>query len=763
LDQPLEIHFYSAGIKCIELDKRADDEILATFQSEADCPLGSHPFRLRTANGFSEIKLLRITAFPVIEEVERNNDKMSAQRVSLDVSVSGAFDPAGKDVFCFEAEEGALLTVEVESVRLGGEFSDAVLAVFSPDGKLLRTIDDTPLFQQDPFFSFRAPQSGIYTVEVSEANYSGGAGQRYLLHLGRYLRPNAILPAGARAEKVIGLTYLFDPSIGPRTQNFTPTKGRLWADLPPLEGLSHSPTPNVLRVTPLDNVLESEPNNALENVKSPLGASPIAFNGAIESPGDIDHFCFSAKENERIEIEAWASRIGSAMDTLVTLLDDRGELVAMNDDATSHDSQLSVVIPEDGTYILQVRDKRKAGGPFLFYRLELTPPEPAMEIFSPTSARKSQTGQALNVPRGGRSLGFLGVRRHLFEGAVELAWNGLPTGVVASLPVVPGDEYAVPVVLQANEDAALAGSLAQVEGTAVSVEKLVRGTFRQRVPLMPAQGDSFFQSLDVDRLAVAVTQPSPFSVEIVPPAGPLPIHGSCDLQIQVHRKSPMPVQVSFPVLPPGVEAPTSVLIEADVSDKRIPLTIHRWATPCRGYLVAEVTGASTSRAERDPLIVGMNGLGTMSAAGPDSRAGAVCSSLVEVSLSKPPFEGRFHSAAGKLGETVKVACSIEPPLPGPFSASLAGLPPRVTAAALDLPIGATEALFELTVDETSPEGEYDTLVCELVGTLGQERVVYRIGAHTATLRIDAVTSDRIGPDNKPLSKLEALRRKATAP
>ncbi|MBY0589251.1 PPC domain-containing protein [bacterium] len=763
LDQPLEIHFYSQGISCTQLDKRADDEILATFMSAADCPLGTHPFRLRTADGFSEIKLIRITAFPVLEETEPNNNKASAQRVSLNTTVSGAFDPAGKDIFSFEAEEGALITAEVEAVRLGGEFSDAVLTVYTPDGKQLQTIDDTALFHQDPFFSFRAPQSGNYIVEVSEANYSGGASQRYLIHLGRYLRPSAILPVGTSPEKSEVLTYFFDAPIGTHKQNFTAPKSVSFADLPPLEGTTQAPTPNRLRVTPLDNVLESEPNDSLEDIASPMGATPVAFNGVIHSPGDIDHFRFTASEGERIDIEVWASRIGSPIDTLLELLDEWGGMVARNDDATSHDSQLSVTIPRTGVYSLQVRDKRKAGGPYFFYRLELTRPEPFVEIFTPTPARKSQTGQAVNVASGSRSLAFLGVRRHLFDGAVELAWKGLPAGVSATVPVVPTDDYVVPVVLQANANAPLAGSLTEVQGRALSVETSISGSFRQRVPLMPAQGDSFFQVLDVDRLAVAVSRQAPYSIEVVPPAGPLPIHGSCDLLIQAHRTSPMPLEVSFPVLPPGVEAPTSVVMDADVSEMRVPLTIHGWAEPCRGYLVAEVTAASSTRAERDPLLVGMNGLGTMSAAGPDARGGAVCSSLVEVRLATPPFEGRFHSAAAKLGETVRVACRIEPPLPSPFSARLVGLPPRVSAPEVDAPAGATEITFELAVDPTSPEGEFESLICELVGTLGQERVVYRVGARTATLRIDAPTSDRIGPDNKPLSKLEALRRKAAAP
>ena len=51
-----------------------------------------------------------------------------------------------------------------------------------------------------------------------------------------------------------------------------------------------APSPNMVRVSDLQNVLEVEPNDAL--AQATPGVAPSAMNGIIEKPGDIDHFKF---------------------------------------------------------------------------------------------------------------------------------------------------------------------------------------------------------------------------------------------------------------------------------------------------------------------------------------------------------------------------------------------------------------------------------------------------------------------------------------
>ena len=72
-----------------------------------------------------------------------------------------------------------------------------------------------------------------------------------------------------------------------------------------------SDLPNTLRVSPFDNVLEAEPNDSEDALKSQSAASlPIAFNGIIEKSGDVDCFRFTAKKGERFKVHCFANALG---------------------------------------------------------------------------------------------------------------------------------------------------------------------------------------------------------------------------------------------------------------------------------------------------------------------------------------------------------------------------------------------------------------------------------------------------------------------
>ena len=50
-----------------------------------------------------------------------------------------------------------------------------------------------------------------------------------------------------------------------------------------------------MRVVDLANALEVEPNDALAQA-TPTAAAPLALNGIIEKPGDVDFIKFTAKQ-----------------------------------------------------------------------------------------------------------------------------------------------------------------------------------------------------------------------------------------------------------------------------------------------------------------------------------------------------------------------------------------------------------------------------------------------------------------------------------
>jgi hypothetical protein len=119
-----------------------------------------------------------------------------------------------------------------------------------------------------------------------------------------------------------------------------------------------------LMIDDLPLVAEAGANNVLT---SPQELTlPVAVAGA--SNGNVfDYFRFTAKANQRINVDVWAARWGQDYDPVLRLLDASGkELLLADDDAAfGADCRLSFVAPTDGQYVIELRDNRyKAGGKY---------------------------------------------------------------------------------------------------------------------------------------------------------------------------------------------------------------------------------------------------------------------------------------------------------------------------------------------------------------------------------------------------------------
>ena len=96
---------------------------------------------------------------------------------------------------------------------------------------------------------------------------------------------------------------------------------------------------------------------------------PAAISGAISAAAQVDEFTFKASKGQELIFEVDASRRGSPLDASLLLLNSKGKEVARNEDYNGLDSLLSFTVPEDGEYVLQLRDFRYMGGGNFNYRL----------------------------------------------------------------------------------------------------------------------------------------------------------------------------------------------------------------------------------------------------------------------------------------------------------------------------------------------------------------------------------------------------------
>ena len=276
-------------------------------------------------------------------------------------------------------------------------FFDPYVAILNSERFELATSDDAPLLQQDCVCSIEAPADGKYIVVVRDSSF-GGNNDRYRLHLGSFPRPIAVIPAGGPPGETIDMT-------------FVTISGELWtekvtlpsepSDAYPLvvsTDQGSSPSPNYIRVQPIPNVVEQEPNNSFK--ESTGGSLPAAFCGVIGQPGDSDYFSFDAKKDQTLEVQLYArSVLRTALDGVVNMYNDQGARIGGNDDSGGPDSLLEFKIPADGKYHVGITDHLRGGGPGFAYRLEVKLAEPMLTTTLPdrhaTSQRKSMYPRAI--------------------------------------------------------------------------------------------------------------------------------------------------------------------------------------------------------------------------------------------------------------------------------------------------------------------------------------------------------------------------------
>jgi len=99
----------------------------------------------------------------------------------------------------------------------------------------------------------------------------------------------------------------------------------------------------------------------------------VTVHGVVQRE-DVDYFAVEAKKGQRISVEVEALRLATTyFDPYVAVLDkDRFELAIADDTPLVHpDSALSVIAPEDGTYIIEMRESSYQGSGASRYRLHV--------------------------------------------------------------------------------------------------------------------------------------------------------------------------------------------------------------------------------------------------------------------------------------------------------------------------------------------------------------------------------------------------------
>lgn len=786
LDKPEEVLLYEPGItvESVELlegnvesrgrrDRvEAGSGVRVKLKIAGDCELGVHRMRLRTATGISEFQRFLVGPFPVIDEEERTRDNRNdtletAQPVSLNNTLLGRMmDPTDVDFYRIEAKQGQRVSAEIEAVRLGVDqgIPDLHLSLLDVNGKRLMAADDSALFLQDPVVSLVAPRDGEYFIEVRHSTYSAN-NDVYRLHVGTFARPTGLYPAGGPAGKELSVQVLGDPK-GIWSQRVelpgqaTDDKQRpqpigstdfSFVGIDP-ETKTPAPTPNTLRVSPFENVLEAEPNDSEEAIRShSLASLPIALNGILDKPGDVDCFQFTARKGERFQVRCLANAFGSPLDPTIWIkpvgakgrpqraTDSRpnqlGYPPANGMNRNTLDPCMDFTAPADGEYVLGVEDDRGNGGTDFVYRVEISPETDAVYVYIPQdgeAAFQPQSRQSINVPSGGRyntQLSIINSNRP-FNGDLELVAIGLPEGVTMHAPRVTPAMPRVPVVFEAARSAKVQGKFIEIVARPAGDEtkegeerKLVSG-FRQSIPMNASGNNDFYLFNTFEKLAIAVTEPAPFSIEIEEPKSALVQNGEISLKFKIVRAEGFeePVSVAMEWKPTGVSTGTPITARTDKPEGEYLLGAARNATAGTYQVTLSAVSGAQRPAYRDAA----------------SRT-YVSTQPFKLVVAEPHIDAKFARASIERGKTASLTVKLNhlKPFDGKAKATLARLPRgiKLVEPFREIAPEDKEVTFTLQATDECLTGGYQGMTLDL--TVTEDGQAVRQLSGYGTLRIDA--------------------------
>ena len=742
-----ELIFYRPGLAASKLrptihDQEGKSTLRVTLAIADDCPLGEHPIRVRSIGGITSLHTFYVGPYPHLVEVDRVTTFEEPQPLPPNRTLRGSIGAVGEvDWFSVTLESGQRLAVDFQAVRLAQGLFDGHVAIFDPKGRRVAECDDTGLGSQDPLLSILVPAAGVYRVAVRESGYGNegsykGPTGRYLLHVGNFPRPLAVVPAGGRPGEQLTLTFLGDaggtftqtirlPAIADANFGFV--------GVAPVAGGLTSPTPHPLRVSEHDNVIEAEPNDdwaAMPSSRLPL---PLAFNGVIEKNRDVDCFRFQATKGQRWVVQVFARRIRSQLDSVLSIHRVRDKAsIQSNDDPSrrkhtsmfrynthhagwyAQDSYLEWTVEETGEHVFRVTDQLKKGGVDFHYRIEATLARPHVTMWVRRNPPywRATPGQSISVPRGNRYATMLSYRHRGCPADTRLRPARLPVGVNARSTPLTGRRVttygaAVPIVFEAEPDAPLGGVLTRFLAESPGGTRAIGTTYEQSVYYGLNPPNYCFYGVDNDRLAVGVCEEFPVRLWLVEPATPLVQEGELVLRIATLRdpKFMPPIRLELLYRPPGIAANQSRPVPPGAAVVEIPLEADRSAPTGSWPLVVVARTAS------------------------QLHGGGVSTQVVPLDVIPPYVDVVIDRTVARPGRTTMLVVRIEQKVEftGTATIELMGLPEGATASPVTFSSDDEKATFEVRLAADVSEGTHRTLFCRVTVPRQGGGVVHKLG------------------------------------
>lgn len=452
-------------------NEQLEEELTLKVTVAHHAALGKRELRLLTEGAISNPLWLHIGQWPELYESEPNDREPNIAVGPLPLVINGQIMPGDVDRFTFEAREGTKLVVNVAARDVIPYLADAVPGWFQA---VLRLTDssgnevsfaDSYHYRQDPVLYFEVPRDDRYTIEIRDSLYRGREDFVYRVSFGEIPFVTNVFPMGARvdSELTVELTgwNLTHTRLDVQTMSRRQYRPQRWYSADQGSG---NEVRFPLQIDHWPEVIDQEPNNDRATAQ-PI-TTRMTVNGRIDQPGDEDVYRIDG--GGRLVAEIHARRLGSPLDSMLTLTDASGKELAFNDDhedmsqgLTTHhaDSLLTASLPAGGEYYLRVSDAQNGGGNDFSYRLCLRAPQPDYELRVVPSSVIARAGQIVPIT-------VFALREDGFDQDIELRLVDPPSGYRLDGAVIPGDADQVQLTLAVPEAAADVPIELEMEGSA---------------------------------------------------------------------------------------------------------------------------------------------------------------------------------------------------------------------------------------------------------------------------------------------------------
>lgn len=568
-----------------------------------DAALGPHYFQVVTPRGASGVMLFRAGDQPHILEREPDDSPEDAQEIAIPATVNGRLNTEGDfDFFRFRARKGETWVFDLRASRNGNGL-DAALILLDERGRRLENCEE--FFIWDPFFTYTFAADGRYTVVVQPLRTDPTFA--YQLDVRRAPHLATIAPIAVRPGSTVEATVYGAGLVG---------TGQLWTDAPGVTGevlemrgdtarirlaVPHTATDGPRELAILTDsgrssaatfLIDSTPAyRSGELLRAPMSLTGIA---RYRQP---ERFPFDAAEGQKLVFEVRAQRFGSPVDSVLRILDEKGEEIAKNDDGAfagavfNKDSRLSHTFERGGRYHLEIANLYKTTGENYPYQLVMRSAQPGFDVL--LNAENPYV-----FPGGDGSLKVSIARRDGFEGPVKLTVEGLPEGIQAEGLEVPEGIKEATIRFRAGE--LPPGTMAQVR---------VHGGDAQawrsaRIASGGGEGATFAR---IATTTLVVAEMPLFSLEPAATAVTLVRGGSVEVPVVIQRADGFaePVEFSFDSLPEGVTAERTVA-EGGATQVSLRLTASADASKVRfprALILGKAVGGQVQEAPKIAITV----------------------------------------------------------------------------------------------------------------------------------------------------------------